>query len=346
MPPLSGVQGIASANRRYEARVRQLSRIFFVILAVLLIVPGWTGGERLPLFDRGSTLRATGAPVWGGQRRIGRLSVVGAVVLTSDAPAFGGFSAISVRGARVTLLNDGGNWIGFALNRGQVSAVREGYLPGGPEIGWAKRERDSESLAVDPATGTMWVGFENANAIWRYSAGFARGEAQVRPAGMADWPDNGGAETLVRLRDGRFIVLAEQARKRSPDRPGLIFAGDPTRSAKDSAQSGKRFAYRRPPGYVPSDAAELPNGDLLVVNRRFSTPYRFSAKLTVVPRRMLRPGATLRGTEIATIGRPSFGENFEGVAVTVENGATMIWMIADEDVAVLQRTLLVKFRLD
>lgn len=315
-------------------------RIFLSILLLLLLVPGWSGETRLPLLDRDTRLRAVPIAVDPAQRRFGRLTLIGALVLKSDAPAFGGFSAIAVRDGRVTLLSDGGNWIRFGIRGGGLFDARAGFLPDGPGTGWEKRDRDSESLAIDPATGTMWVGFEGANAIWRYASGFVRAGARVRPFEMRDWPVNGGAETLVRLRDGRFLTIAERGAKRRYPRPALVFSGDPTTGMKPWS-----FGYRPPAGHDPSDATELPNGDLLVLNRRFSLPFRFSVKLTVVPRGSIRPGRIVEGREIATLGQPALGENWEGVAITREGDATIVWLVSDEDEPLLQRTVLAKFRL-
>lgn len=316
-------------------------RIFLSILLLLLLVPGWSGDTRLPLLDRDTRLRAVPIAVDSAERRFGRLTLIGALVLKSEAPAFGGFSAIAVRGGRVTLLSDGGNWIRFGIRHGALIDARAGFLPEGPGTGWEKRDRDSESLAIDPATGTMWAGFEGANAIWRYTPGFARAEARVRPEKMRGWPVNGGAETLVRLRDGRFLAIAERGAKRRYPRPALVFPGDPTTGVRPWL-----FGYRPPTGYDPSDAAELPNGDLLVLNRRFSLPFRFSTKLTVVPRSAIRRGWIVQGREIAILGTPALGENWEGVAITREGEATIVWLVSDEDEALLQRTVLAKFRLD
>ena len=318
---------------------RRIVRLLLALLLVLLLVPGWSGSERLPLLDRDAKLRATRLAVPPGTQ-FGALALVGAIRLRSEAPAFGGFSAIALRGGRITLLNDGGNWIAFALRGGRPVEARGGYLPDGPGTGWEKRDRDSESLVLDAATGRAWIAFENGNSIWRFAPGFTRAERFVRPEAMRRWPPNGGAEAMTRLADGRFVVIGERAAKRRLPKPGLIFAGDPT-----TAPPPERFLYRPPPGFDPSDAAVLPNGDLLVLNRRFRMPFRFDATLVRVPAATIRPGATVHGRIIARLGAPAFAENWEGVTVTREGDATMLWLVSDEDMGLFQRTLVAKFRL-
>lgn len=312
-------------------------RILLSILLLLIFVPPWSGEERLALFDRDAklTLRRVAAP-----ERVGALRLVGLMRLESAAPAFGGFSAIALRGGRLTLLSDGGNWLRFGIRHGRPVDARIGPLPAGPGTGWSKQDRDSESLALDPASGDAWVGFETDNTIWRYDAALHRVVVRVRPGAMRRWPVNGGAESLARLHDGRFVVIGEVSRGGKP-REALIFAGDPT-----EGRPPVRFAFVPPPGYDPSDATELPGGDLLVLTRRFQLPFRFSAKLVRVPRREIAAGRVARGREIATLAGGVYAENWEGVTAVRDGGRTVLWMVSDSDMGVLQHTTLAKFVLD
>lgn len=322
-------------------------RAFRVVLLVLALVPGWTGTVRLDLL--GSDARVEARRVLlersdPARIRVGALTFLGGVTLTSPDPAFGGFSSLSIRGERVTLLSDGGNVVSFRLDdRWHLSEPAFANLPAGPGTGWEKPDRDSESMAVDPASGRRWVGFENANEIWRFAPGFARPERRVAPAAMRSWYANGGPETLVRRRDGSFLVISETAPPRSHRRrAALVFSGDPTVRPHPAFA----FWYQPPRGYDVSDAAELPDGRVVLVNRRFEPPYRFVAKLTVLDRRDIRPGVTVRGHQIATLAPPLIHDNFEGITVTREAGATMLWLVSDDNQTMLQRSLLLKFRLD
>lgn len=313
-------------------------RLLLSALLILLLVPGWSGEERLALFDRGGKLvaRPVAAP-----RRIGALTLVGMLRLEGASPAFGGFSAVALRNGRVTLLSDGGNWLRFGIAHGRLRDACIGYLPAGPGLGWAKGDRDSESLALDPMTGAAWVGFETFNEIWRYDAGFRRAEASVRPRAMKSWGVNRGAEALVRLADGRFVAIQERGAKRRLPREGLIFPGDPTRGG-----SPRRFGFVPPPGFDVSDATALPGGDLLVLTRRWDWPLRFTAKLVRVARVSLAPGRIVRGEVIATLARGAYDENWEGVTAVREGARTVLWLVSDSDVGVVQHTALAKFALD
>lgn len=313
--------------------------LLFPILAVLAVVPGWSGIDPVVRLAPGAVVRVERyVPEGGWPARIGRLEPVGAVTLSSGAAGFGGFSALAVEHGRATLLSDSGNWLRLRIARGAATA-ETGALADGPGIGWSKEDRDSESLAIDAASGRAWVGFERANAIWRYDSALSRGEAHRAPREMAKWWDNSGAESLARLPDGRFVVIAE--RWRGALRPALLFSGDPALAATPIA----RFFYRPPAGYDPSDAAALPSGDLLVLNRRHLGWLHFSAKLVLVPRAAIRRGAIAAGREIATLAAPIVAENCEGLAVAHENGATMLWITTDNDQMAWRRSYLMKFRL-
>jgi hypothetical protein len=355
MRPLSCVQAIAAPRAAYGDAMR----VLFVVLAVLLCVPSWTGEERLALLGHRPQMTATPValdPADPQRRRLGSLTYLGGVALRSRDPAFGGYSSLSVvpqvNGNRFTLLSDGGNVAAFTMGADWTPrALRFRNLPAGPGTGWEKRDRDSESMAVDPASGAIWIGFEGANAIWRYAPGFARAEAQRAPHAMDSWPDNGGPESLARLPDGRFVVIAETrhvARMRwrgaesvrLASRDALIFPGDPI------ATTPRPFAYLPDRRFDPADATALPNGDLLVLDRAFRLPFRFSNRLSLVPAARIRPGAIARGRRLATLAAPLLHENFEGVATTVEQGRTIVWLVSDDNQSSLQRTLLLKFRLD
>jgi len=278
--------------------------------------------------------------------RVGALIYLGGIRLKSPDRAFGGFSSMLIKGDHFTLLSDGGTYIRFRM--GADWAPRDlifGDLPDGPSSGWLKSDRDSESMTSDPATGQIWVGFENYNAIWRYDADLRRAERSARPAAMRNWSSNGGPESMVRLHDGRFFLLGETSRPKGSriGREGLLFPGDPT--APDAKPV--RFVYM-PPGeaYDPSDAVQLPDGRLLVLNRRFSLPGLFSAKITLIDPREIRAGAVLRGTEIATLAAPLIHDNYEALAITREGKDVILWVASDDNQEFWEWSLLLKFRIE
>ena len=318
----------------------------FAPMIVVALSIEWSGPAHRPMLGSRADIAAVRVPLDPtdpARRRVGALTYLGGVSLTSRDEAFGGFSSLSVAGDRFTLLSDGGNVVRFRMDTGfRVSAPDFGDLPAGPGLGWRKRERDSESMAVDPASGTMWVGFERYNQIWRYAPGLAAPAIGAAPPAMARWESNGGAESLVRLHDGRFLAIAETDRRDRPVRDLLLFSGDPVARPNGVVAA----SYQPPAGYDPSDATELPDGRVLVLNRGFALPFSWSAVLTLIDPRGVKAGQVLLGREVARFAAPLTVDNFEGLAVTREGGATILWMVSDDNQMFLQRTLLMKFRID
>ncbi|MGO7251670.1 esterase-like activity of phytase family protein, partial [Rhizobium brockwellii] len=60
----------------------------------------------------------------------------------------------------------------------------------------------------------------------------------------------------------------------------------------------------------------------------------------------ITPGRVARGRLIAELDSPLIHDNFEGVAVTQEGGATILWLVSDDNQLFLQKSYLLKFRLD
>jgi hypothetical protein len=246
---------------------------------------------------------------------------------------------------RFLMLSDAGLWFGFRMTSAFTPVdQRFGSLEEGPGSGWSRTDRDTESLTRDPASGRLWVGYESPHAVWRYGPMLGRAQAAATPAPMREWPQNGGAEAMVRLRDGRFIVISEKepAKRVSGAREALLLSGDPAAPGASIAV----FAYRPPPRHSPTDAVELPDGRLLVLNRRAGFQGGFTATLVVVDTRAIRAGAVVAGEEIAQFAAPVLHDNFEALAVTREGAATIVWIASDDNFSRFQQSLLLKFRLE
>jgi hypothetical protein len=273
-----------------------------------------------------------------GVKRLGRLAFLGAWALTSNDARIGGISALHVEGGEALAISDAGWRIRFplpggrAVVRAQVSMIGEGPGPAGD-----KSNRDVESLVVHG--GQAWIGYEQGNSIWRYGrTSFERRSSAVPPA-IGQWSDNSGPEAMVRLADGRFLVLAEGSGGESE---AVLFAGDPA----EAGTPALRLRYRPPEGYRVTDAAVLPDGRLLLLNRKVGLFEGFTAKLTLAAlpgpgRRALIAGGTAAAFE-GNVTR----DNLEALSVAREDGRTILWIASDDNYNPLQRTLLMKFALD
>lgn len=274
------------------------------------------------------------------RRGVGALTLQAAWQLTSDTRGFGGFSALDVNGNRVTALSDAGTILRFRLGRfGNASDASLVRVP--EQCGHVshKYDNDTESLAHDPARQQWWIGFEWRNVVCRTNADFSKGESSTKPKAIADWPKKRGPESMTRLNDGRFLLIAEEKLGGGSVTPVVLFDRDPT----DPAAVATTLAYRPPVGFKPTDVAQLPDGRLLVLTRRFALWSLFTSKLVLLDAVPPAPGGVLQGRVMAHFESPVLADNFEGLSVTVENGKPIIWIISDDNFMRWQRTLLLKF---
>lgn len=264
---------------------------------------------------------------------VGKLRYLGGWSIHSDDPRLGGLSALHVTPAGIWAASDAGWLIRMPLpgraGRVAIRALAEGR----------KQDRDAESMVVHD--GKAWIGLERANAVWRYSLRDGKREAAAEPAAMRGWHGNSGAEAMLRLADGRFLIFSEGGDD-TADSAALSFDGDPAEPRTPAIA----FRYRPPAGYRITDAALLPDGRIIALNRRFRISEGVSVRVTLSDLSDIAEGQTLGGAEIAAFAAPLTVDNFEGISVTREGGRTIVWIVSDDNYnPLLQRTLLMKFAL-
>ena len=280
--------------------------------------------------------------------RVGRLIFQGGLNLTSLDPRFGGLSglAISADGTLLSAVTDRGDWVQFTpilaptgrligIAGAQIGDLQN--LDGKPIR--AKQDGDAESLiAID---GGFAVSYEHRHRLWFYRG--VRNPFLARPTEIAlptksrAMRSNKGIEALARLRDGRLIAIAEDFPKDATYVQGWI----------DEINRWHGFQYRRHALYLPAGAATSPDGDLLVLERRFSFIGGFGTRLVAISPNTIRPGGDITGRELARLERPLITENFEGIAAyRNEAGQTILYLVSDDNFLALQRTILLKFVLE
>jgi hypothetical protein len=333
------LQGFPEQIWRSRPKRAAFLLVAFVLLATITARPAdppAPGPERALLDIRAVPLD----PSDPARRRIGALDYLGGWAFTSSSPRFGAISAMHVAGGEVIALSDAGALLRFAVPRGPGrEAVLILPLPRGPGPPRPKSNRDTESLQVDD--DWLRIGFEKHNMIWRYRRGDLRQASAARPRLMRRWRSNAGPEAMVRLADGRFVIFGEGTSDGRRTSEAVLFEGDPADPATRSAP----VRYLRVPGCRITDAALLPDGRLILLNRRYALFEGISAVVTVADVRALRPGGTIEGREIAALRPPLTVDNMEALSVTVENGRTIVWIASDDNFFPLQQTLLLKFAL-
>jgi hypothetical protein len=278
-----------------------------------------------------------------GRTTLGPLRFLGGWALRGTDRRFGGISSMTIEDGHFEMLSDGGvvTRLRFTGSGDQPDyAMTE--LPDGPGDGSEKVDRDSESSTYDPVSGHVWAGFETRNQIWRYTRGFAAADGHAAPKLMADWPDNLGAEAMVRLADGRFLVFAETKTCKDGSHYALLFPGDPVEHPDATP-----FCYKGPPGgFAPTDAAQLPDGRVIVLHRRFGITAGFSAALAVIdPKAIVPGGPPVEGRLLATLAPPLTVDNMEALAIQPTPRGLVLWIASDDNYFFLERTLLMAFAL-
>lgn len=282
------------------------------------------------------------------QTRIGALLWRGGIALDfPDAGGrFGGLSALEVKadGSEALVLSDRGRWFRLHLDydeKGRLAGAEladEGSLMGPDGKALSGVNADAEGL-TRLADGSTIVSFEQRHRLLRYPPGeppFARTPALVPPPpGIEAAPANEGIEAVAFLPDGRMVAFAEGLRATA--QMGYAWLGD--------GQNWTPMSWTRTGSYVPVGAAALPDGDLLVLERRFDLG-GLASRLSRVEARTLRRGAPIAGTELARLEPPYISNNFEGVAVRRgPRGQSLVYLVSDDNFAPTLRTLLVMFEI-
>ncbi|MEW9854875.1 esterase-like activity of phytase family protein [Novosphingobium sp. M1R2S20] len=258
---------------------------------------------------------------------------------------FGGYSAlVPLPDGRMLALSDLGHFLVFAPPGGVRATPRFGNLLDNPQHN--KSDVDVESATRDPETGQIWLGLELRNEVVRLNSGWAR-TGSARPEIMRHWGKNSGPEAMARLHDGRFVLLSEGPIEwwRSHRHEGVVFSGDPV----ENPEAAKPFVFEGPQGFDPVDMAQLPDGRLLVLMRALVWPFpqRFAGRIVIGDPAQIRPGKVWKVREVARIASSLPIDNFEGMAITpAEDGMLNVWLIADDNNAALQRTLLWKLKVN
>lgn len=319
-------------------------RRVLILLVILGLAPGTWLRSPLTRHDPELHLKIRALPVPAGCCRLGPLHLVGAWHLTSRNEFFGGYSALLEEApGRMLAISDGAYYLRFAAPDALPGPTEQGMI----DADWArlKYNHDVESLTADPVSKHQWIAVETSNVILRLGPGISQ-TGFARPAAMQSWPHNLGAESMVRLTDGRFVVLGESytgwfARE---DHPALLFAGDPT-----GPVTPQPFTFRGPGGYRPTDMVQLPDGQVLITMRKVVWPFpiRFSIRLILADPARIKPGETWQGQDLGEIAAPSLVDNYEGLAVSIRPGKPVrIWMISDNNASAFERVLLLAWDLD
>jgi hypothetical protein len=282
--------------------------------------------------------------------RFGSLEYRSGLVLTSSYRGFGGLSAIRLdaKGERFISLSDRGGWFTGRLVYSGRAMTGLADVEAAPILGpdgrpiTARGWYDTESIARDGSV--VYVGLERVNQVLRFdfAKGFtrSRGEVVPLPPAAKRLPNNKGLEALVFVPKGlplggTLIAMSE----RGLDANGNLIAfliGGPTPG---------QFSIRRTGNFDISDAVML-EGDLLILERKFSWLAGVGIRIRRLPLKSIAPGALIDGPSIFEADLSEEIDNMEGIdAHVTAEGDTVLTMVSDDNFSLIQRTLLLQFTL-
>lgn len=320
-----------------------MTRFAGLLLALaLLAAPAWAE----PI-----EIRATPVPLDTDHPErvdIGRLQFLAGFELRALHEGWGGFSDLELMadGAELRAVSDRGFYLRLPLAHdaaGRLLQPKQGDLArligtdGQPISG--KRGADAEAMARI-SDGTLIIAFEQRHRFVRYPPGRlpteTRPELLAPPEGLSRLPANGGIEAMVALSQGRLLAFAEDPLDGDPD--GIAWLRD--------GAGWHRLKVARSLLFRPTAAALLPNGDVLLLERRFTLIGGVAARLSRVSAGAIRPGGLVTPHPLAELASPLTVDNFEGVAVGRGGpGQAIVYLMSDDNTNALQRTLLLQFRL-
>jgi hypothetical protein len=328
-----------------------------IVLAGIVAAVGFASPS-LALQPGFSPIAVRGIPIesfraGSSETMFGDLEFLGGLVLSSQDQPFGGFSGVDFLADGTTLVatSDRGNWFTARLieQDGRLTGIADaGIAPmlmddGKPPA--TKIDGDAEGLRFQIRDGApvALVSFEQDPAIREYAGPhFATSTPRRLPLpGFVDGlPPNQGLETVAIAPEqgplaGAVVTIAEQALDGDGHHRGFVL---------DGPKAGE-FSIKRSGDFDVTDAAFMPDGDLLVLERRFSYVTGPGMRLRVIPADVIRPGATVEGHVLLEADGRNSIDNMEGLAMTVRDGRPIFTLISDDNTSPLQRTMLLRFAL-
>lgn len=332
----------ARAFRGTQPCVRRLA----VLLLLIAVVP--------VVFLRDEVHPSRGKRIWqrdllpglvasGLLRRLGPFRIDGVWQIGGDDEAIANYSALGVLSdGNLIALSDRGTVLTFSRpDRAGPWFAHSAYpLPDGHRL--ARRHTDGEAMVVLPPSDDLLFAYEGVPDLVLFHRDFSQ-PRMIRIPALAEWPDNLGPEAIAHLADGRFVML-EEGYLRWWDHTrhaGFLFPGVP-----HPGEAPLRFILRLENGWRPTELAPMPDGRLLLLERKF-TLRGFRSALALIDPAAIRPGATVVPRQLARIEDKRIRDNFEGMTVTREaDGGLAVWIVSDSNgMTRLQRTLLIKLRL-
>jgi hypothetical protein len=290
-----------------------------------------------------------------GRKEFGKLIFRAGLNLYGKSIYFGGYSAIAVDpdGRSLLAISDAGTWMKASLDYDGRKLKGLSDVAIGPVLGadgkplLSDAERDSEGMTlVDGNTrqGTVYVSFERKHRIARYPFtadrfGPPSGTIPL-PAAAKGMTANCGIEAMTMIRTGKLkgtlVAFAERLVDKNGNLRGWLIGG-PTPG---------EIVLKRLAGFDVTDAAALPDGGIVLLERRFRYSEGVKTRVRRIAASELKRGAPIMGEVLLDADDSLNIDNMEAIAAnTGASGETVLTIMSDDNFSALQRTLIMQFTL-
>lgn len=304
-----------------------------------------------PLRMEARTRPITRFRIGSDEMRFGDLEFAGGLEINASSRHFGalsGFRFIEGQG-RFTGITDTGFWVDGTLTRdasGNPSGVDDLAMTaingrdGAPITG--KWQADAEGIAVN---GTeVWVSFEREHRIARYRAdgGERLWQAAAQPpVPMHELRRNRGFEGIAIGREESALAGARiGVSENSLDAAGNIMA-----FVRPATGEPYEFSVAKRDDFYVTDVDFLPDGDLVLLERRFNVRDGVAMRLRRIDDAEIGARTTVDGEILLEADMRFQIDNMEGLAITEDDdGVPRLTIVSDDNHSILQRNLLIEFR--
>ncbi len=325
-----------------------------MVVALTGLLAGCSSGDDNQEDGGPANIRATAISTFrpgSSETRFGSLEFVGGLELSSDNALLGAISAIRFRPDQLHFISvlDTGHWLTGAIERdrnGRLKGIGDARIVpmidrhGGIDAG--EGGMDSEGLAL--RGDHVLVSYEQYHRV----------DVYPDPGFEISLPDGTMPIPRVELRANRSLEALMIAPQSSLLAGGAVIVtedslddqGNMSAAVLDGPLQG-RFTVRRHCGFGVSDGVFLPDGDLLLLERRFGLMHGLGVRIRRIAGADIKPGAVVDGRVIFEAGPGDQIDNMEGLDVfRAADGALHLILVSDDNHSILQRSLMLEFRLN
>ncbi len=297
-------------------------------------------------------LQITAQPIerfsrFSDQAAFGSLTFIGGLELSSRDRRFGGLSGIAIidGGRKAIAVGDRGYLVEMTLRHegAQLVGISDAsILPLARRRGSRSGLTDAEDIALDPNNMKRAVIPVESDPAWLLIAIDLNDPSAVPevlgvPAPVKRLPLNQQLESAAFFpADSRYaaalLVIAERSDYRRDEKIDAWILGH------------GHFTIRRRDGFDITSARFLPGGDLMLLERYYQSGFDIQMRLRRIAKERIFPGSEADGDILLDAGISQQIDNMVGLDLhTDDRGRTILTLVSDDNLNILQRTLILQF---